>query len=164
MSKVYLSLGSNMGERKVYLEQAVRALSQLDNTELIAVSPIYETAAWGNTNQDDFLNLCCLLETTFSPEDLLEQTQAIESRLGRVRHEHWGPRTIDIDLLLYDDQTLKSAQLTLPHPYMRQRAFVLQPLLDIEPKLTLPNGNKLAEYLEQLDRSDIHYHSNLRLS
>ena len=87
-----------------------------------------------------------------------------ESRLGRVRHEHWGPRTIDIDLLLYDDQTLKSAQLTLPHPYMRQRAFVLQPLLDIEPKLTLPNGNKLAEYLEQLDRSDIHYHSNLRLS
>ncbi|MCS4487422.1 2-amino-4-hydroxy-6-hydroxymethyldihydropteridine diphosphokinase [Streptococcus sciuri] len=163
MSKVYLSLGSNMGNRKAYLEEAVLAISQLKDTKLVAVSSVYETAAWGNTNQADFLNLCCLLETSLLPNILLEKTQAIENQLGRMRHVHWGPRTIDIDLLLYDDQTVNSKLLIIPHPYMCERAFVLKPLLDLEATLSLPNGDKLADYLDRLDTTDIHYHSDLSL-
>ena len=100
MTKVYLSLGSNMGDRQGYLQRAVEALKQLPETKVEAVSSFYETAAWGLTNQADFLNLALALETQLQAERLLSACQGIEKDLDRVRHEHWGPRTVDIDILL----------------------------------------------------------------
>lgn len=104
MTKVYLSLGSNMGDRQGYLQRAVEALKQLTDTEVETVSSYYETAAWGLTDQADFLNLALALETQLPAESLLSACQAIEKDLDRVRHEHWGPRTVDIDILLYGQE------------------------------------------------------------
>ena len=101
MTRVYLSLGSNMGDRQDYLQKAVEALNDLAETKVKAVSSYYETAAWGLTEQADFLNLALALETQLPAETLLSYCQKIEKNLDRVRHEHWGPRTVDIDILLY---------------------------------------------------------------
>ena len=131
MTKVYLSLGSNMGDRQGYLQRAVEALKQLTDTEVEAVSSYYETAAWGLTDQADFLNLALALETQLPAESLLSACQAIEKDLDRVRHEHWGPRTVDIDILLYGQEIWETEHLIVPHPFMTQRAFVLVPLIEI---------------------------------
>ena len=104
MTRVYLSLGSNMGDRQGYLQKAVKALNDLPETEVKAVSSYYETAAWGLTDQADFLNLALALETKLPAETLLRSCQQIEKDLDRVRHEHWGPRTVDIDILLYGQE------------------------------------------------------------
>ncbi|WP_164437888.1 2-amino-4-hydroxy-6-hydroxymethyldihydropteridine diphosphokinase, partial [Streptococcus equi] len=105
MTIVYLSLGTNMGDRKAYLQKAIQALASLPQTRLLAQSSIYETAAWGKTDQADFLNMACQLDTRLSATDFLKETQAIEQALGRVRHEKWGPRTIDIDILLFGNES-----------------------------------------------------------
>lgn len=131
MSCVYLSLGSNLGDSLGYLQAGVTQLSALPDTKVMAVSAVYRTAAWGKTDQPDFLNICVRLETQLAPVALLEACQAIELAQNRERKLHWGPRTLDIDLLLYDDLTLALPRLTLPHPYLWQRAFVLLPLLDV---------------------------------
>lgn len=133
MKTVYLSLGANLGDRAATLQKALAALAALPGTELVKVSTIYETAPWGKTDQPAFLNLACQLATKFSPTELLRETQRIETALGRVRHEHWGARTIDIDLLLAPGYTSATAELTLPHPFLKQRAFVLVPLAEIAP-------------------------------
>lgn len=165
MTLVYLGLGTNMGDRAGYLQAAVNALSKLPETELLRQSSIYQTAAWGKKDQNDFLNMVCQLNTKLTPEALLAATQAIEQALGRVRHEKWGPRTIDIDLLLFGDEPYQSKALTIPHPYMTQRAFVLIPLLEIIPDVTLPDSQKsLRSYLDDLEQSDValwsHEYSN----
>lgn len=165
MTLVYLGLGTNMGDRAGYLKAAVAALSKLPDTELLRQSSIYETAAWGKTDQNAFLNMACQLDTRLTSEALLAATQAIEQALGRVRHEKWGPRTIDIDLLLFGDEPYQSKALTIPHPYMTQRAFVLIPLLEIAPDVTLPDSQKsLRSYLDGLEQSDValwsHEYSN----
>lgn len=165
MTLVYLGLGTNMGDRAGYLKAAVAALSKLPDTELLRQSSIYETAAWGKTDQNAFLNMACQLDTRLTSEALLAATQAIEQALGRVRHEKWGPRTIDIDLLLFGDEPYQSKALTIPHPYMTQRAFVLIPLLEIAPDVTLPDSQKsLRSYLDDLEQSDValwsHEYSN----
>lgn len=134
MSSVFLSLGSNMGDRQTYLKEALERLGQLPQTSLAAVSSIYQTPAWGLTDQPDFLNLACRLETDLAPLDLLQACQKIENDLGRVRQQHWGPRTLDIDILLYGQEVIAEPNLILPHPYMRERAFVLLPLLELDEK------------------------------
>lgn len=154
MTKVYLSLGSNIGKRKFYLEEAIRLLNGLPNVNVTKVSPYYETPAWGNTDQNDFLNLCCELETNLQAQDLLNHCQSIEKKLGRVRHEHWGPRTIDIDILLFGDALINEDNLKVPHPYMLERAFVMVPLLDIAPNLSV-SGKPISEIIKSLDCSDI---------
>ena len=116
MTRVYLSLGSNMGDRQDYLQKAVEALNDLPETEVKAVSSYYETAAWGLTEQADFLNLALLLETQLPAETLLRSCQQIEKDLDRVRHEHWGPRTVDIDILLYGQEIWETEHLKVPHP------------------------------------------------
>ena len=157
MTKVYLSLGSNMGDRQGYLQRAVEALKQLTDTEVEAVSSYYETAAWGLTDQADFLNLALALETQLPAESLLSACQAIEKDLDRVRHEHWGPRTVDIDILLYGQETWGTEHLKVPHPFMNQRAFVLVPLLEIAGDLVEPQtGQTYENYLSQLDTNDVH--------
>lgn len=158
MTTVYLSLGTNMGNRQAYVQEALTALNKLPQTQLDKVSAIYETAAWGNTHQADFLNLVCQLETDLSAHDFLNACQQIERDLGRVRHEHWGPRTIDIDILLYGEEIIKSDDLTVPHPYMTQRAFVLIPLADLNSTLTIPNTDQsVPDFLEKLDKSDVRW-------
>ena len=133
----YLSLGANLGNREETLREAVKRLAAEDGVELCAVSPLYETEPWGKTDQPRFLNIAVSLRTTLSPEALLVLTQSIENALGRVRHERWGARTIDIDVLCFEGVERNAPELTLPHPYMTERAFVLVPLAEIAPALTV---------------------------
>lgn len=154
MTVVYLSLGSNVGERKAYLNQAVSLLNSLQGTRITKCSSLYETAPWGKIDQADFLNLCCELEIALSPQNLLLSCQKIERDLGRVRHEHWGPRTIDIDILLYGRSVITEDNLQVPHPFMTERAFVLLPLEEIAPHLTV-NGAELRTYITALDSTAV---------
>lgn len=159
MTQVFLSLGTNMGDREAYLKAALEALSDLPQSQLVAVSAIYETAAWGLTDQADFLNLVCQLETDLSAETLLLACQQIEADLDRVRLVRWGPRTIDIDILLYGEAYLQTEQLTVPHPYLTQRAFVLVPLAELAKDLVIPGtGSSVAQFLQLLDSSDVRFY------
>ena len=133
----YLSLGANLGNREETLQEAVRRIGAAESIELTAGSSVYETEPWGKLDQPRFLNLAVAVETTLSPEALLALAQKIEKELGRVRHERWGARTIDIDILYFDGVERNTPDLTLPHPYMTERAFVLVPLAEIAPTLTV---------------------------
>ena len=130
-SRAFLALGSNLGDRKRNLTEAVREISHLGKTGLLAVSNIYETDPVGYLEQDRFLNMAVMIETCLEPVELLCKLQEIENLLKRVRGIHWGPRTIDIDILLYDDLKVNLPYLQIPHPRMLQRAFVMVPLRDI---------------------------------
>lgn len=127
----YLSLGANLGPRGETMREALRRLASVPETRLTAVSPLYETAPWGKLDQPAFLNAVAALVTKLPPLALLKECQRIEKELGRVRHEHWGARTIDIDLLHMPGVSMEEPELRLPHPYLTQRAFVLRPLADI---------------------------------
>ncbi len=131
MSVAYLGMGSNIGDRAGLLLQAVERLNGSPSVRVTAVSPLYETDPVGYEDQPPFLNMACRIETSLSPEQLLETTLGIERELGRERVVRWGPRTIDIDVLLYEDTELNTEALTVPHPRLMERAFVLVPLLDI---------------------------------
>lgn len=156
MIDAFLGLGSNIGDRKVYLDQALDRLAELSQTSLLAVSSTYQTPAWGLTDQADFLNLVCHIETELSPLDLLRACQTIEDDLGRVRKKHWGPRTLDIDLLLYGQELVEEPDLTLPHPYIKERAFVLVPLLELDEKLLDPKtGQPYSQALANLPQEGI---------
>jgi 2-amino-4-hydroxy-6-hydroxymethyldihydropteridine diphosphokinase len=149
MARVYLSLGSNLDDRTAALRGAVARLAALPGTRVAAHSAIIETAPWGKTDQPAFLNMAVALETTLSPEALLAETQAIEHDFGRVREAHWGPRTLDIDLLVYEGETRDTPALHLPHPYLTQRAFVLAPLAEIAPDLVVA-GKTVRAWLAEV--------------
>ncbi|MGT2924127.1 2-amino-4-hydroxy-6-hydroxymethyldihydropteridine diphosphokinase [Streptococcus caviae] len=156
MTAVYLGLGSNIENREAYLEKALASLAELPHTRLINQSVIYETAAWGKTDQADFLNVVCQLETDLSPQELLQSCQNIEKQLGRIRHEHWGPRTIDIDILFYGHEIIDKEELQVPHPYLQDRAFVLVPLNDIAGSLIHPLlKQSIADLLQRVDKSGV---------
>lgn len=148
----YLSLGANLGARAQALREALRRLAQLPGTRLSRASSFYETAPWGKTDQPPFLNGAACLSTRLAPEALLAACQEIERALGRVRHEHWGARTLDIDLVygVRGGQAVRVAtpRLTLPHPYLLERAFVLVPLAEIAPTLVLA-GRLIAAWCEE---------------
>lgn len=141
----FIGLGSNLAEPSVQLAQAVIRLAALPDTELVAQSPFYRSRPVGPQDQPDFVNGAVWLRTTLSPLALLDHMQEIEQAHGRVRVQHWGPRTLDLDLLVYGDETLSEPQLTVPHPELPNRDFVLQPLLDLDPALTLPDGTSIAD-------------------
>lgn len=140
MKRAYLSIGSNMGDRLHHLTEAVRALHSHGGIEVTEVSSIYETEPVGYTDQDSFLNLAVGLETSLDPFELLSVCQGIENDLGRVREIRWGPRTVDLDILLYNHDNIESENLIVPHPRMGERAFVLVPLLEIAPGIVRPEG------------------------
>ncbi len=146
MRPCYIGLGSNLDNPHGQLMRAFEALAQLPDSALVARSPLYRSAPVGPP-QPDYLNAVARLDTHLEPLALLDALQAIEQDHQRVRRQHWGPRTLDLDLLLYDDQTLNTPRLTVPHPEMAKRAFVLYPLADIAPQLTLPTGTSLASLL-----------------
>lgn len=132
-SKAWLSLGANLGDPRAQLAQAVDRIDSHPNIDVTSQSALLTTKAWGKTDQPDFANMAIALDTTLKPMDLLDTLLAIELEMGRVRHEVWGPRLIDIDIIAYDRYEIKSARLTLPHPYAHERDFVLTPLREIDP-------------------------------
>ena len=143
--KAYISLGSNMGDRGFHLKESCRRLATHPDIQLLKESGIYVTKPWGLTDQPDFWNQVLELETSLSPLSLLDVCQDIENSLGRVRKILWGPRTIDIDLLSYDNKEWKDKRLILPHPRMEQREFVLAPLREIAPDYILLTGRTVSE-------------------
>ncbi|MAA66383.1 MAG: 2-amino-4-hydroxy-6-hydroxymethyldihydropteridine diphosphokinase [Alteromonadaceae bacterium] len=142
---VYIGLGSNLADPLRQLAGAIAALAALPETCLIAQSPFYASKPVGPQDQPDFINGATHLRTSLLPLELLDQLQNIEQHHQRERIQHWGPRTLDLDLLLFGMQTINEPRLTVPHRELANRDFVLQPLLDLAPELTLPNGDTVAE-------------------
>lgn len=131
-SKAWLSLGANIGDPRAQLAEAVRRIGEHAAIEVTAESSVLITKPWGKTDQPDFANMAIAIETTLKPIELLDVLLGIELAMGRVRDEVWGPRLIDIDIIAYDRHEIKTARLTLPHPYAHERSFVLDPLRQID--------------------------------
>lgn len=146
---VWLSLGSNMGDRQYYLRQAIARLAAHPLIEVAAVSSLYETDPWGVSGQDDYFNIAAGVVTQLEPEDLLDYTQRIEQEMGRRRTVRWGPRQLDIDLILFGGRQLDTPRLQIPHPRFRERMFVLRPLYEIAGDLLLPDGERLSAALDK---------------
>ena len=153
MTNVFLGLGGNLGERRELMRSAVAEIRGVIDD--VRVSSLYESAAWGVTDQPAFLNAVVRGRTSLPPLELLDATQAIENDLGRVREQRWGPRLIDIDILLYGSEIIDQPRLEIPHPYMTQRGFVLRPLADLAAGLTLPDGSLVGELLTTVEQSDL---------
>ena len=150
-----LSIGSNLGDRELNLAGAFEKLELLPDTSIVAISSVYETTPVEvSSKQNNFLNCCVRIETGLSPNELLEHTMEIEKDMGRVRLEYHGARTLDIDILFYDDLIIKTNTLTVPHPGIRNRAFVLCPLYDLFPGCCVGSFN-FREDLEKIDKSEI---------
>lgn len=145
MIRAYLSLGANLGDRLAQMAAAVRLLDETPGIRLQAVSGVWETAPWGKVDQPDFLNAVACVETDLEPKALLAAVHRVEQTLGRERTVRWGPRRIDVDILLYGDDRVDLPELTVPHPHMDERAFVLIPLLEL-----LPGRADLRAKLEAL--------------
>lgn len=143
-SHAYIGLGSNLDDPRGHVEGALRELGGLPLTRLAAVSSCYASHPVGPQDQPDFINAVARVETRLSPLSLLDQLQALEQRHARVRQRHWGPRTLDLDLLLYDDQSMHHPRLRLPHPELGKRAFVVVPLHELAPSLELPGLGPVA--------------------
>jgi 2-amino-4-hydroxy-6-hydroxymethyldihydropteridine diphosphokinase len=147
--RAYVGLGSNLGEREATLREALARLGEVEGIEVVAVSSFRETDPVGVVDQPRFVNAAAALETVLGPRELLERLLEVERGLGRdrSREERWGPRTIDLDLLLYGEETVAEVGLEVPHPRLAERAFVLEPLLELDPGLRLPDGRPLRDLL-----------------
>ena len=153
MTNVFLGIGGNLGDRRRLMRAAVAEIrGVLDD---VRVSSLYESAPWGVTDQPAFLNAVVRARTSIEPLELLDAMQAIENDLGRVRKQRWGPRAIDIDILLYGAEVIAEPRLTVPHPYMTRRGFVLRPLADLAAGLTLPDGSLVGELLTTVDQNGL---------
>ncbi len=154
--RAFLGLGANLGDRARSLAAAVERLASGRGLRVVRRSRVYESPAWGKTDQPPFLNQVIEVETALSPRALLRRCQEVEQALGRVRAERWGPRTIDVDVLLYGDLVAEAPGLVVPHAEIRRRAFVLAPLAEIAPGLRLPTGEAVEALLAALpDRASV---------
>ena len=147
MNIAYVALGANLGDPAATIRAAFGALANLPESRVVHCSSLYRTTPVGNTEQPEFINAVAALETTLAPESLLDALFDIEARFGRIRAEKNGPRTLDLDLLLYNNQQLNLPRLTLPHPRLHLRAFVLYPLAELAPDLQLPGRGSIAAWL-----------------
>lgn len=154
MSQAVIGIGTNMGDRLENIKNALDALSLLPKAEVIKCSRLYETKPWGYKEQQNFYNCCVLVETSLSPKALLGALLGIEAGLGRIREFKNGPRIIDLDLLLYDDMELSDEELTVPHPRIKERAFVLYPLKDLFDDEKF-NSFDFSDALEKSDKNEI---------
>lgn len=151
MTRVYIALGSNLANPLHQVQSALNALAELPQTTLIATSSLYRTPPLGPQDQPDYLNAVVALDTDLSAENLLDHTQKIELEHGRVRKdERWGPRTLDLDILLFGDEIINTERLTVPHYDMKNRQFMLYPLAEIAPELRFPSGESLQSVIAQL--------------
>jgi 2-amino-4-hydroxy-6-hydroxymethyldihydropteridine diphosphokinase len=146
MIQVYIGLGSNLALPEKQIQAACKSLASLSETKLVRCSSLYHSHPMGPQDQPDYVNAVAQIETELSPASLLQQTQLIETQQGRMRKtKRWGPRTLDLDILLYGQQQIDTEHLKVPHPGMKQREFVLYPLFEITPDLILPCGEKLSD-------------------
>jgi 2-amino-4-hydroxy-6-hydroxymethyldihydropteridine diphosphokinase len=147
----YVGLGANLGAREETLRRALELLAAADGVSLLAVSQLRETEPLGVVDQPPFLNGAVALETTHAPRELLDLLLTIEASLGRVREERWGPRTVDLDLLVYGDQVVDAPGLRVPHPHLHERRFALEPLAELAPELDVPGRGRVSALLTALD-------------
>jgi 2-amino-4-hydroxy-6-hydroxymethyldihydropteridine diphosphokinase len=153
---VYIALGANLNNPIAQLQKAIKALAELRDCKLALVSSFYQSNPMGPQDQGDYINAVVKLKTNLSPIELLDNCQAIELGQGRVRKaERWGPRTLDLDLLLYNNDMINSERLVIPHYGMKTRNFVLLPLFEIAPKLTLPDGTEISELIRETEKQGI---------
>ncbi len=138
----FLGLGANIGDRKENLLKALRLLDSKPGIRVEEISSIYESEPWGVLDQAPFLNMVALVSTERQPRQLLAACREVEAELGRVRQEKWGPRVIDIDILLFDDLEMREEDITIPHPHMLEREFVMAPLLELRPAICIPGNDK----------------------
>lgn len=156
MNKVYIGMGTNIEPRKAHIDQAINQLRDQPEIKVTKISSIYETDPVGYLEQEDFLNLVLELETSMTPEELLNLCQTIEQNLGRERKIKDGPRTIDLDILFFSNKTIQTDRLTIPHPRMHLRAFVLVPFQEIAPNLVLKQFDQtIKELLQALPQKDL---------
>ncbi|MEU3952310.1 2-amino-4-hydroxy-6-hydroxymethyldihydropteridine diphosphokinase [Streptomyces achromogenes] len=160
-----ISLGSNLGNRLETLQGAVDALEDTPGVRVKAVSPVYETEPWGVEpgSQPSYFNAVVVLKTTLPPASLLERAHAVEEAFHRVRDERWGPRTLDVDIVAYADVTSDDPRLTLPHPRAHERAFVLAPWHDVDPRAQLPGRGTVSELLSTITREGVTHRQDLEL-
>ncbi len=157
LRRTVFSIGSNLGDRWDHLEEAVLLLRNTPDLRITGVSPVYETRAVGGpADSPDFLNAVVVADTIQPAEALLARAGAIEDAADRTREVHWGPRTLDVDIIVYGDEVINTPDLTVPHPYAHQRAFVLAPWADVEPDAILPGHGPIRDLLAQVDTSGIH--------
>ncbi len=155
MIRVYIALGSNLAEPLAQISNALQALRCLHDTHLVTCSSFYRTRPLGSQDQDDYLNAVAALDTLLSPEQLLDQLQAIEHQQGRVRNKHqrFAPRTLDLDIMLYGNEVICTERLTIPHYGLKEREFMLWPLAEIAPHFIFPDRELLTERLKQVSKN-----------
>jgi len=151
VTRAYVGLGANLGPREVTLLRAADLLAAADGVEVVAVARLRETEPVGLVEQPPFLNGAVAIDTSLPPRALLDLLLEIERSLGRVRGERWGPRTIDLDLLVYGDESVEEQGLHVPHPRLHERRFALEPLAELDPELEIPGLGKVSELIAALD-------------
>ena len=163
MSLVYIGLGSNLSDPQAQIISALSKLEQLTNCSVTQVSSLYFSRPMGPQDQPDYMNAVVAMETNLAPLALLDQLQNIENEAGRVRKDNrWGARVLDLDILLIDNITINSERLTVPHYGLKRREFVLLPLAEIAPNLLLPDGVKVSQLANQIEKNGLKIHSKLR--
>jgi len=158
-----LGLGSNVGDRMAHLQSAVDRLDRHENVEVFGVSPVYETEPVGGPDQGPFLNAVVNIRTLLDPRDLLTVCHELEDARGRERAEHWGPRTLDVDILTFASFFMDTTALKLPHPHAYERAFVLAPWYDLDPDAEIPKRGAVRSWLAQVPRSGVARRDDLHL-
>ena len=155
MKLAYIGLGSNLENPMAQMHSAIEHLSAHPDFTHFRVSALYSSKPVGPQDQPDYVNAVAAFQTHLSPINLLDLLQSVEQNHHRVRERHWGPRTLDLDLLLYGNEKIDLPRLTVPHPYMLERGFVIRPLMDLAPEMLLANGKTVSEHVSQLDTSDL---------
>jgi len=155
MTLAYIGLGSNLDGPEARITSAIKALEQIPGTIVLCCSSLYRSKPLGPRDQPEYINAVVQVDTRLEAQPLLEHLQTVENRQGRVRTQRWGPRTLDLDLLLFDDLVVKTDALTLPHPEMHKRAFVLFPLHEIAPEIAIPGHGPVRDLLSGLDPSAV---------
>lgn len=156
MHRAFICIGSNIGDRAVNISSAVNLLKEYKNISLVKISALYETKPFGVKKQPDFYNCALEIDTDYTPEDLLMILKSVEKKIGRKETFEWGPREIDLDLVLFGKMRINNAKLKIPHPGIYERDFFLVPLLEIDENLIEPNGNKkLKDYLKLIETNHI---------
>ncbi|MEK3979370.1 2-amino-4-hydroxy-6-hydroxymethyldihydropteridine diphosphokinase [Psychrobacillus sp. FSL K6-2836] len=156
MNIAFISLGSNIGNRLEYLQQAVDLLQQIEHVNVANMSSVYETDPVGYEDQAAFLNMVVEIKTLLTPHEILKKCNEIEAKLGRKRDIRWGPRTVDLDILLYNEENVKTEDLTIPHPRMMERGFVLIPLVELQANLVDPQSKQLIADVAHVQKEGVH--------